>query len=245
MEKRTCLVVAGLAAGAVVFGSLARTPLARLGVIERHFDAVLADERADRARSTIPLHPRTDGTGALGAGRVGLFDALQAFADTTQKSVYVDRRISPTTTVSVRQRIRRLDLTELRVLLRDVDLEISSELVDGKTAYRVEPPLRPTRRRGSLSPARGGGGASETKDSRGTPGPSASDGIELSERDSASSPKISLYERRDGNGAAYVVQLVTDDAREAQEALSLLRALRRGEGRESKSGSASTVRPTR
>lgn len=158
---------------------------------------------------------------SLPRGEVNLFQVLQGIADSTGVTVCYKGEDPPETTIQLARALEKPDLTTAAEVLKTNGYELSAALLKGKTVSWVQKLIVPQRTKGKILRPREGPEPQEAASE--TPGTTPNVDPEARTK---SGGQLSLYVRETGGGARYVVTLETESRKEAEEALSLLKAHR-------------------
>ncbi len=161
---------------------------------------------------------------SLPRGEVNLFQVLQGIADSTGVTVCYKGDDPPETTIQLARAVEKPDLKTAAEVLKSNGYELSEAQLKGKTVSWVQKLLVPQRTKGKISRP---GDSSEPPESSQLPvDRSGSAPTSDPEPQARAGGQLSLYTRESGGGARYVVAFETESRKEAEEALSLLRAHR-------------------
>jgi hypothetical protein len=151
-----------------------------------------------------------------------LVEFVQGLADYTGETTYLAGEDRPDTRITLPRAVKALDFDTAARLLKDTGYELSRETYRGREVYWVQRLLVPQRKQGGIiRPKPGGGKQGEPVDE-----PDAADQDPGGRRD-----RLSLFERRSGEGVRFLLTFETNSRDEAEEAMELLKAYRpRGEG---------------
>ncbi len=158
---------------------------------------------------------------SLPRGEVNLFQVLQGIADSTGVTVCYKGEDPPETTIQLARALEKPDLATAAEVLKTNGYDLSDALFKGKTVSWVQKLIVPQRTKGKI--LRPPEAPEPQKPASGTPGTTQNVDPEARTRPGG---RLSLYVRETGGGASYVVTLETDSRKEAEEALSLLKAHR-------------------
>ncbi len=161
---------------------------------------------------------------SLPRGDVLLVQFLQALADATQVTVYYKGKDSPGTNITLERSLDALDAKTAARILEANGFELSDTELKGKIVHWVQRAMMLPRQKGKIvrGEEKKGDGDEPSRDP-----PAKGSSAEREGALTQDAPVISLYAREEGTGTRFAVIFETGSRKEAEEALSLLKAQRR------------------